>query len=152
MDIDQLLREEIESELSKLEEKEVGTEEHKAAVDTIVKLTDRVIDFKKISVEDNDKYLKRVDAEAQAKFDREMKEREIEVREMEVRFEQEFKLKQATEERKDRITKNCIAVAGIVVPTVVTIWGTKRSFEFEKEGTITTIMGRGFINKLLPKK
>ena len=56
------------------------------------------------------------------------------------------------ENRKDRWIKNGITVAGIVIPTVVTIWGTVKSFEFEKEGTITTIMGRGFINKLLPKK
>lgn len=56
------------------------------------------------------------------------------------------------DERKDRIVKNVISAVGIVVPIAVTIWGTKKSFEFEKEGTITTIMGRGFIQKLLPKK
>lgn len=56
------------------------------------------------------------------------------------------------DERKDRIVKNVISVAGIGIPVVVTIWGTLKSFEFEKEGTITTIMGRGFIQKLLPKK
>lgn len=56
------------------------------------------------------------------------------------------------DERKDRVVKNVISVVGIAVPIVVTIWGTKKSFEFEKEGTITTIMGRGFIQKLLPKK
>ena len=134
MDIDQLLREEIESELESLGEMEVGSEEHKAAVDSIAKLTDRVIDFKKISSEEGDKYLTRVKSEAQTKF------------------EQEMKLKQMAEERKDRIVKNCIGIAGIIIPTLVTIWGTKKSFEFEKEGTITTIMGRGFIGKLLPKK
>jgi hypothetical protein len=56
------------------------------------------------------------------------------------------------EEKKDRLIKNIISAAGIVLPLVVTIWGTKVSLEFEKEGTFTTIMGRGFINKLLPKK
>lgn len=56
------------------------------------------------------------------------------------------------EEKKDRLIRNIIAAAGIIVPTLVTVWGTKKSFEFEKEGTITTIMGRGFIQKLLPKK
>lgn len=56
------------------------------------------------------------------------------------------------EEKKDRLIRNIIAGASVVIPTLVTIWGTKKSFEFEKEGTITTIMGRGFINKLLPKK
>lgn len=56
------------------------------------------------------------------------------------------------DDRIDKIVKNCISVAGIVIPTIVTIWGTLKSFKFEQEGTITTIMGRGFINKLLPKK
>ena len=56
------------------------------------------------------------------------------------------------EEKKDRLIRNIISGVGVVLPIFVTIWGTKKSFEFEKEGTITTIMGRGFINKLLPKK
>lgn len=56
------------------------------------------------------------------------------------------------EDRKDRIVKNIINVLTIVASTGLAVWGTKKSFEFEKEGTITTIMGRGFINKLLPKK
>ena len=56
------------------------------------------------------------------------------------------------EERKDRLVKNGIAVAGIVIPTAVTIWGTLKSLKFEETGSVTTIMGRGFISKLLPKK
>lgn len=56
------------------------------------------------------------------------------------------------DERKDRLVKNCISVAGIVIPIGVAIWGTVVSINFEKEGTITTVMGRGWINKLLPKK
>lgn len=62
--------------------------------------------------------------------------------------------KEATrkEDRIDRLIKHGLTIAGIVIPTAVTIWGTIKSIEFEKEGTITTIMGRGFINKLLPKK
>ena len=63
-----------------------------------------------------------------------------------------MKLTQMEEDRKNRFVQNCLAVAGLVVPTLVTIWGTKASFKFEQEGTVTTIMGRGFINKLLPKK
>lgn len=67
-------------------------------------------------------------------------------------IESEEKDKSRDVERKDRLIKDCIAVAGIVIPSLITIWGTVKSIEFEKEGTITTIMGRGFINKLLPKK
>lgn len=76
---------------------------------------------------------------------------EIEKSETE-RKEYELKLAQMEEDKKDRLIKNCIAIAGIVIPVGVTIWGTLKSFKFETEGTITTIMGRGFINKLLPKK
>lgn len=66
--------------------------------------------------------------------------------------EREEKVKARKEDRIDRLIKDGISILGIVIPTVVTIWGTVKSIEFEKEGTITTIMGRGFINKLLPKK
>ena len=64
----------------------------------------------------------------------------------------EDKTETQKEEKKDRLIRNIIAAASVVIPTLVTVWGTKKSFEFEKEGTITTIMGRGFIQKLLPKK
>lgn len=67
-------------------------------------------------------------------------------------IEHEEKEKQVQRDEKDRLIKNIIAVAGIVLPCIITVWGTCKSFEFEKEGTITTIMGRGFVNKLLPKK
>ena len=76
----------------------------------------------------------------------ELVDRMIEIEKTEVNF------KQIEEDRKDRFIKNCLSVAGIVVPVAVTIWGTLKTFEFEKEGTITTTMGRGFINKLLLKK
>lgn len=56
------------------------------------------------------------------------------------------------DERKDRIVKNIISVAGIAVPIGAAIWGTIVSIKFEEKGTITTIMGRGWINKLIPKK
>ena len=58
----------------------------------------------------------------------------------------------AEDEKRDRRIKNGITIAGIVIPSLITIWGTIKSLNFEKEGTVTTIMGRGFINKLLPKK
>ena len=59
---------------------------------------------------------------------------------------------QMREEQKDRLIRNIIAVAGIVIPSAITVWGTVKSIKFEETGTITTIIGRGFINKLLPKK
>lgn len=66
--------------------------------------------------------------------------------------EQLIKQQQLKDEKKDRLVKNVMTAAGIALPLLVTIWGTKVSLKFEEEGTFTTIMGRGFINKLLPKK
>lgn len=66
--------------------------------------------------------------------------------------ENESNLRTIEENEKDRRTRNILAWAGLAIPTGVTIWGTLKSFKFEENGTVTTIMGRGFINKLLPKK
>lgn len=52
----------------------------------------------------------------------------------------------------DKILDHSINVIGILIPVALTVWGVKVSFEFEKEGTVTTLMGKGFMNKLLPKK
>lgn len=127
MSIENQLHKEIQRDFEKLEKMEVGTDEHKVAVDEMTKLLDRAIEMEKLGAEREDRLVSN-------------------------KLDEEYKRKQFEEERLDRWIRNGIAVAGIVVPTLVTIWGTKKSFEFEKDGTITTIMGRGFINKLLPKK
>lgn len=127
MSIKTLLEVEIEDQFDKLSEMEKGSDEYKATVDSAIKLTDRMIELEKLEDE-------RLDKEQSRKFD------------------SELKLSEVKEDRKDRIIKNCISVAGIVLPIIVTVWGTKTSLKFEEEGTITTSIGRGFINKLLPKK
>lgn len=116
MNIETLLQQEIQRELEKLKEMEVGTEEYKSAVDGIAKLYDKLNEAEKN------------------------------------RNEREDKKASEKEDRVDRWVKNAIAIAGITIPTVVTVWGTLKSLKFEETGTVTTIMGRGFINKLLPKK
>lgn len=105
----------------------LGTEEYKVTVDGLTKLMDRAIDMKKFDTE----YAERIENQ---------------------KMDNCLKQKQMDEERKDRLIKNGISIAGIVIPSLITIWGTVKSMEFEKEGTITTIIGRGFINKLIPKK
>ena len=77
-------------------------------------------------------------------------DRAIEIEKL--KTETSIKAKQAEEDRKDRWVRYGIDAAGIAVPAVITIWGTLKSLKFEEEGTVTTIVGRGFINKLLPKK
>ena len=127
MSMKTLLNEEIENEFKLLGKMQPGTEEYKTTVDGLVKLVDRAIEIDKVNNESREK---------------------VESQE----FDEQFRLTQAGYENKDRLIKNYIAVAGIIIPSLITIWGTVKSMEFEKEGTITTIMGRGFINKLLPKK
>lgn len=127
MNIEHLLYDEIETEFETLRDKTPGSDEHKAIVDEIVKLMDRAIEMEKVNNDCQDK---------------------TEVREN----DQAMKKQQLDDEKRDRLIKNAIGVAGIVLPLIVTIWGTKVSLKFEEEGTFTTIMGRGFINKLLPKK
>lgn len=127
MSVKRLMKEEIKKELGDLKTTQLGTDEYKTTIDGITKLADRVLEIEKLETE-----------QAERAIDREV--------------ELELKEKQMEEERKDRKIKNVLTAAGIVIPTGVTIWGTLKSFKFEQEGTITTIMGRGFINKLLPKK
>jgi hypothetical protein len=127
MAIRNLLELEIEEEFEKLNKMEVGTEQYKTTVDGLTKLLDRSIEIDKHRDE----------------LDEKDKNREI---------DKDFKSKQVEDEKKDRKIKNGLTLAGIVIPSVITIWGTLKSLKFEKDGTVTTIMGRGFINKLLPKK
>ena len=125
--IETLLHEEIQDGFDALSKMERGTEIHKTTVDEVAKLFDKAIEIEKIEIEAKDK----------------AKSREIEA---------SLKQAQMEEDRKDRRVKNGIAIGGIVLPLAVTIWGTFKTLKFEEEGTVTTMMGRGFINKLIPKK
>lgn len=60
--------------------------------------------------------------------------------------------KQMKDDRIARLVKNIIDVGAIVLPLAVTVWGAKVSFKFEEEGTITTAVGRKFMDKLISKK
>jgi hypothetical protein len=127
MNFESKLREEILNEIEHLGTMALGSEEYKMTVDGVTKLMDKAIELEKINIESQDR---------------------IESRDIDV----DLRTKQMKDEQTDRWIRNSITVAGILIPTFVTIWGTVKTIEFEKEGTITTIMGRGFINKLLPKK
>ncbi len=127
MNIETLLYDEIETLFEKLRTVTPGSDEHKAITDELAKLMDRAIEIDKVNNDCKDK---------------------TEIREN----EQALKQQQFEDEKRDRLVKNILTAAGIVLPLIVTIWGVKVSLKFEEEGTFTTIMGRGFIQKLLPKK
>ena len=130
MELDNLLDEQIKGGLEGLGNLDMGSEEYKSASEAITKLIDREIELKKLDSANDDKRHQRLI---------EIKDRELDRKKYE-------------SDEKDRWIKNGLTAAGLIIPTIVTIWGTIKSFEFEEKGSITTIMGRGFINKLLPKK
>ena len=127
MKVETMLHDEILNEFEELKKLEVGSDGYRAAVDRISKLLDSAIEYDKLDAECNERSLNRG-------------------------FEEDYKLQLAEDEKRDRRIKNGITIAGIVIRSIITIWGTIKSLNFEKEGTVATIMGRGFINKLLPKK
>ena len=77
-------------------------------------------------------------------------DRDIELKKLEL--SETHNEKQMKEDRKARVVKNCIEVGSIVLPLAVTIWGAKASFKFEETGTITTGIGRKFMDKLISRK
>ena len=127
MNFEQGLREEIRNEIEELKKLQVGTEEYRTTVDGVTKLIDRAIEVEKLNLEFEDK---------------------IDAREN----ENKMRIRQMKEEQKSQKIRHVIDIGGILIPSAITVWGVLKSFEFEKEGSITTPLGRGFINKLLPKK
>lgn len=138
MSVETHLKTEIEAEFTKLSTMEPGSEKYKVTVDGVTKLMDRLIDMDKVEIESTDRVAAR--------------ESEERLRTQQMESEELLRKQQMEDEKKDRLVKNIIGAAGVLLPLAVTIWGTKVSLKFEEEGTFTTMMGRGFINKLLPKK
>ena len=124
------LEKEINSQVKLLNEMEAGSDEYKATVDGVAKLTDRMIELEKLELEKN--------KQSRAEFS-ELNERRL-------------KTEQLAQEKRDKKISNLLNVAGIVVPAAITIWGTFKTMEFEREGTVTTIFGREFFKKLFYKK
>lgn len=66
--------------------------------------------------------------------------------------EAELKVQQANEEVKHRWVSHAINIAGIAIPALLAIWGTKTSLKFEETGTVTTMAGRNFLASLFRRK
>lgn len=122
-EIKEQLDAEISQELDQLENLDMSDETYKVAVDCVSKLIDKRNDIEKI---------------------------DLEARKLELSSQKERELNDYN--KKDQIIKHAISIGSIVIPVFVTVWGTYKTLKFEETGTVTTIMGRGFINKLIPKK
>ena len=129
-EIKEKLDAEISTELDLLKDTEMPSDEYKTAVECISKLIDRRNEIDKIDLEKDKHRLSEI----------------IETN----KINREKTLSEQNE--KDQLFKNLISVGSILIPVFVTIWGTYKTLKFEETGTVTTIMGRGFIGKLIPKK
>nr|DAP15113.1 MAG TPA: hypothetical protein [Bacteriophage sp.] len=128
---------EISTELEVLESMETNSEDYKIMVEGLTKLIDRSMELEKIEISK---------AQEAEKIKNEGEKIKLETKKI------KFEAEQAKTNKIFQWIGYGISAAGIVIPVAVTIWGTKVTLNFEKEGTVTTMMGRGFINKLLPKK
>ena len=120
----------IKDLLEDLNEREFGTEEFKHVLDDVSKLIDKRNEIDKIEIE-ADKQRLNTTLEL-SKLDKEKALNDY--------------------NKKQDIIKHAISIGSIIVPVFVTVWGTYKTLKFEETGTVTTIMGRGFVNKLIPKK
>lgn len=127
MDYMALLDDVIVNELKNLKDTKGETDEYKATVECVTKLMDRSIEIKKLTFDQTNKLSRQV-------------------------IDDKAKVKQDEEDRKDRLIKNCISIAGIVIPALITIWGTLKSLKFEQDGTVTSMAGRAFVSRLFQKK
>lgn len=127
MSMEDSIRKEVETNLENMKDLELGSDKYSKAVDSTCKLMDRIIQIDR----NTDDYNLKSAAQNN---------------------ELNIKIDQLAKDKKSETIKNGIAIGSIVVSTCVTIWGTLASFKFEKDGTVTTILGRQFISKLLPKK
>lgn len=127
MELNTLLREEIQVEFEQLKKMNVGTEEYKITVEGLTKLMDRAIEFEK---NDTD-YVEKVKANE---------------------AEMDLKAKQMHDEKVDRIVKNTLTGVSIVGGLVLTVWGSLKSWKFEETGTITNGPGREFMKKIFHMK
>lgn len=126
MENERELNNEIKSILECMEGGDVTSDEYKAELHAVTVLIDKAIEIEKLNRESEEKSRARL-------------------------IEQETKEAQMSEERKHRWIGYAISIAGLVIPSAITIWGTIKSLQFEETGTITTSVGKSFTNRLFRK-
>lgn len=134
MSTKRLLEEEIQAEIEFISKLEIGSDSHKAASEALAKLLDKYNEMDKLDLEYQDKY---EDREA------ERKHREA---------ERKIKEKQLEHEKKDACVKNVLSCVSVGGGLIVTIWGICKSLKFEETGVYSSLISRGMIQKILPKK
>ena len=126
MSIKTALTDEVMTEVKELNKMTLGTDEYRVTVEGISKLAEKAIELERLEQERKEKVESR-------------------------NLENDLKLMQLAEDRKDRRVKNGLTAAGIVLPLGATIWGVLKSLKFEETGSVSSIVGRDLIKKLLPR-
>ena len=148
METKELLRSEIDRVIKEMGNMDIDSAEYKTAAETVAKLIDRYDELDKTTIQWSAQTEEDARQEAELNLKREQLEHEKKIHE----DDEAFKEKQVKEERRKMIVNIVLTSLGIIIPTGVTIWGTYKTLKFEETGTITTAMGRGFIQRLFSKK
>lgn len=120
----EMLDEEIQAGLEAMSDIEgVNIQEYGDAVNNVTKLMDRQIEMKKLVIE-----------------------------ETKLEHEKEIESKKMKSENIDRWVKNGLGAIGTIGGIALTFWGTKKTFQFEETGSITSSAGRKFIDRLFKKQ
>lgn len=134
MSIKSLLEDEIKDQIEGISKMEMGSDEYKSSTDGVTKLVDKYVELKKF------------DAEV------EKEQQELRFKEESRDLENQLKQEQLKADKRDRVIKNTLTATSIVSGIGVTVWGALKSWEFEKEGTVSSTVGRMFMQLLKFKK
>ena len=130
----EMLDQEIQGCLESMNDLEaVNMPEYGEAVTNVTKLMDKLVELKKLDIE-------------QSKLEQ-MKE----IEKSKLEQMKEIETEKIDSENKDRLVKNVITVVTTGAGFVLMIWGTKKTFQFEETGSITSTAGRKYLDALLSK-
>ena len=156
--INKKIDEEIASEIDNLSYLEKGTEQYKIAVDGIIKLTYKSIELQKLEANvkkdkrDYEIRMKELELNSEKnKNDFDIRMEGLQLDDKKLKVEQDKNEVDNINKAKSQKIQTAISIVTIAVPALLTIWGTCKSLKFEETGTITTPIGKGFINRLFPK-
>lgn len=124
--IEKKLCAEIGNEIDKLSTMDVGSEQRSQAIKELTSLLDRAIEIEKIQKDAADKDATRL-------------------------IENNLKVQQLAEDKKDRYIRNGLTAFSILSGLAVTVWGALKAWKFEETGTVSSPIGRKFINNLISK-
>lgn len=125
--IERLYEDRIATEMEEIGKEEPGSDKYKAGTEIVTKLTDRLIELKKLELE-REKY----------EHDRE--------------FDESYKLEQLKADKKDRLVKNCLTAASIAVPVTGAFVMGVMSMNFQRTDSFWTEAGNGAVRSLLKFK